>query len=236
MSGNESRWTGTPFVRSGNIDLAISTGTMRHAGFRSFVWSSRGNSATNAYDLYVNNAAVDPSGSNYGRYSGYSLRCLNDVRYKLSYYFTFKPCLVLAKLLLYDKIRSMKSSKNAVGRLIVPKNALVQPHELMVGTILSWTRDDVEFLVAGRTHTADIRFRGLEWEIKSPIGKSSRTIENNLRNALKQSSNVIIDLSRIKQPEAKCLREVKRQFNLLHATKRIIVITKNREMIELQKG
>lgn len=90
----------------------------------------------------------------------------------------------------------MRKNKRA-GSIIVPKGALIQPHELMAATVLSWTGDDVEFLLPGIHCRADITFRGLEWEIKSPI-------ENNLRAALKQSQNVIIDLSRIKQDETKC--------------------------------
>lgn len=69
--------------------------------------------------------------------------------------------------------------------------------------------------------------------MKSPIGKSSRTIENNLRNALKQSRNAIIDLRRIKQSEQKALREVKRQSKLIRGGHRLKVITKEKEIIDL---
>ncbi len=127
----------------------------------------------------------------------------------------------------------MSLRKNKVGNITVPKGAIALPHELVVATILSWTGDDVEFLPVKHSHTADIRFQGLEWEIKSPIGKSSRTIENNLRNALKQSRNVIIDLSRIKQSENKAIREVKRQCRLIKGKKKVIIITKTKTIIEL---
>ena len=110
---------------------------------------------------------------------------------------------------------------------------MIQSQELRVGEILARTGENVEFLPVGIHHTADIRFRGVEWEIKSPIGSSSRTIENNLRNALKQSSNIIVDLGRIKQPEEKGLREIKKQAKLLHMLKRIIVITKSGKILEL---
>lgn len=109
----------------------------------------------------------------------------------------------------------------------------MQPHEFNVATILSWTGEDVEFIPAGYMHTPDIRFRGLEWEIKSPYGSSSRTIENNMRLALKQSSNIIIDLSRMDIPEDKCMREIKRQNSLIRGKHRIIVITKTQKIIEL---
>lgn len=117
--------------------------------------------------------------------------------------------------------------KKKTGRIRLPKKSMVHPQELKVAEILVTTGEDVEFLPVSRQRTADICFRGLEWEIKSPIGSSSRTIENNLRNALKQSSNII------KQPEEKCLREVKRQAKLLHMVKRIIVLTKSSKIITL---
>lgn len=127
----------------------------------------------------------------------------------------------------------MRTKKATAGKINAPKNTMPQPHELMVATVLSWTGDDVEFLPVGTHHTADICFRGLEWEIKSPIGKSSRTIENNLRLALKQSANVIIDLSRIKQPEDKCIGVIKRRAKKLGRIKKIMIITKSRQIIEL---
>ena len=102
-----------------------------------------------------------------------------------------------------------------VGKINMPRGALIHSHELRVATILSWTGANVEFIEVGTTHTPDIRFMNLEWEIKSPKGKSSRTIENNVRAALKQSSNIIIDLSRIKLPEDKCVRETKRLADLV---------------------
>lgn len=127
----------------------------------------------------------------------------------------------------------MRTKKATAGKINAPKNTMPQPHELIVATVLSWTGNDVDFLPVSAHHTADICFRGLEWEIKSPIGKSSRTIENNLRLALKQSANVIIYLGRIKQPEDKCIKEIRRQAKLLHQIKRIIIITKNNQIIEL---
>ena len=127
----------------------------------------------------------------------------------------------------------MKPQKKKVGHITVPKKALVQPHEFNVATILSWTGDDVVFIPTGATPMPDIRFRRLEWEIKSPHGGSSRTIENNMRLALKQSSNIIVDLSRMKLPEEKCIHEVKRQNDLIRGKHRVMIITKTKKIIEL---
>lgn len=121
------------------------------------------------------------------------------------------------------------------GKIIIPKHTIIQPHELAVATILSWTGHKVEFIPLGPAHTADIRFEGKEWEIKSPKGKSSRTIENNMRLALRQAENIIIDLSRIRMPEEKAMREIKRQFHLYKQAKRLLIITKNHKIIHVYK-
>ncbi len=123
--------------------------------------------------------------------------------------------------------------RNKTGRVVIPEDAIIKPHKLAVAVVLSRTGFDVEFLPVRTIPTPDLFFRGLEWEVKSPIGSSSRTIENNLRNALKQSQNIIIDLSRIKQKEEKAIREIKHQLELLRGVGRIIVITKSREVLVL---
>ena len=131
----------------------------------------------------------------------------------------------------------MRQRKDKIGHIRVPKSALVQPHEFNVATILSWTGGDVEFIPAANNRvTPDIRYNGLEWEIKSPHGKSGRTIENNIRLALRQSKNVIIDLSRMRLPEDKCMREIKRQDGLISGKHRIMIIIKKHEIVKLFKG
>ena len=126
----------------------------------------------------------------------------------------------------------MEKRKNKVGHITEPKNALVQPHEFNLATIISWTCDDVIFIPAANNRTMpDIRFRGLEWEIKSPIGSSSRTIENNMRLALKQSNNIIIDLQRIKLPDEKCIGVVKRRAEKLGRGYRVMLITKSKNIL-----
>ena len=127
----------------------------------------------------------------------------------------------------------MKKQKNKIGHITVPKNALVQPHEFNVATILSWTGNDVDFIPAtNNRHTPDIKYVGLEWEIKSPLGSSSRTLENNMRLALKQSTNIIIDLQRLGLPDEKSVGVVKRRAEKLGKKCRIMIITKTKKIIK----
>lgn len=99
---------------------------------------------------------------------------------------------------------------------------------------------DVTFLVPNRgkgAKTPDIEMNGLLWEIKSPKGKSSRTIENNLRAALRQSPNILLDLRRMdgRVPTARLLREAERQFSLTKSMERLIVITRQERHIDFER-
>ena len=111
-------------------------------------------------------------------------------------------------------MKTLMNKSKKVGNVITPKGVLVYPHELVVATALSWTGENVTFIETRSVKTPDVIFCNKHWETKSPQGKSNRTIENNIRRALEQSENIIIDLHRMKLSETKCLKEIKRQFEL----------------------
>ena len=67
------------FVRSGDIFLPNTTGTLRSAGIHGYWWSSRGDAATNAYSLHFNASGVYQSNGPLNRYIGFPLRCLSTV-------------------------------------------------------------------------------------------------------------------------------------------------------------
>ena len=131
--------------------------------------------------------------------------------------------------------------KKKVGTIVVPPGAFIDRHEKLaadyVAVMLGY---DVTFLVPDRrkgAKTPDIEMNGLKWEIKSPSGKCPRTIENNLRLALLQSLNIILDLRRMdgRIPTKKLLREAERQFTLAKRIKRLIVITREEKHIDFER-
>lgn len=83
-------------------------------------------------------------------------------------------------------------------------------------------------------HRPDVFMDGLEWEIKCPEGNSDRTIENNLRKALRQSKNVIFDLRYIKYPEDRSLAKLEKEYKINHQLRRLYIIKKNGELISLK--
>ncbi|MBO7611925.1 MAG: hypothetical protein J6T23_06935 [Elusimicrobia bacterium] len=125
---------------------------------------------------------------------------------------------------------STDNIENVFGKTIIPFGAHPEDHEIEIAKILNKYGKNVEFLIPldiKNTRTPDIKMDGLFWEIKSPKGSSSRTIENNLRCALRQSKNIIIDLRRIKIDETRAISQIKEKFVKIKKIKNIIIIKKN---------
>ena len=128
-----------------------------------------------------------------------------------------------------------------VGTIVVPPGVFVDVHEkLAVDFLASELGYNVTFLAPNRrkgAKTPDIEMNGLAWEIKCPKGKSSRTIENNLRLALRQSPNIVLDLRRMdgRIPTKKLLNEIERRFRDARLIRNIIVITRQELMIDFKR-
>ena len=140
----------------------------------------------------------------------------------------------IIKHTLVAEIVGIYAIKMKSGKLIIQKGALVQPHEESVGHVLTQaTGKNVTFLSVGIGKTPDILFLGKKWEIKSPKGGKRRTLENNIRNALKQSNNIIINLSRINIKEETCMKYLIERRHKLGKKYSFIVIKKNKDIERL---
>jgi hypothetical protein len=129
-------------------------------------------------------------------------------------------------------------TKIKIGKTIIPLGVFPQKHELETAWFFNELGKDIEFLKPiDKQHikTPDIKMDGIFWEIKSPIGSSSRTIENNLRTALCQSTYIIIDLRKIKLNEKKAIMQIQKVFNLVKKFRRILIICKGKKLIDLEK-
>ena len=112
------------------------------------------------------------------------------------------------------------------------------PHEKAIAELFAAQGKDVVFLKPSNipgVYIPDIAVEGLEWEMKSPDGKSERTIRRNLHKASTQSRNIIFDLSRIGIPEDKCIKELQTAFSESKYIRNMIIVTKTCEMIRLKK-
>jgi hypothetical protein len=80
--------------------------------------------------------------------------------------------------------------------------------------------------------TPDFIMDGVAWEVKCPIGKSKRTIENNFRKAMLQSDNIIFDLRKSGLPDEKTVPELERRFDQKRSVKKLLVIKKNGALLK----
>lgn len=92
----------------------------------------------------------------------------------------------------------------------------------------------MEFLPPAKIKRADIKLDNTEFEIKSPITNNPKKIIRNVKRALEQSPNVIIDSARIKGMRDDTLRKLlvsraKDQKTL----KRLLLITKRGQIIDI---
>lgn len=108
-------------------------------------------------------------------------------------------------------------------------------HEMSAALILAnyYFKADVTFLRPESNKTPDIEVDGKKWEIKSPMGNSKKTIENNLRMARKQSKHIVIDLRRIKIHKVRAIARINYFLSKQKQIKRVIVITKDQKIVDI---
>lgn len=124
--------------------------------------------------------------------------------------------------------------KNKKQGIFIAPGRRPWPHEMRVAEILAMAGHYIEFLEESSLHTADILLDGMEYEIKSPESFNSNTFEHKLKDAVKQSPNLIIDSSRIKKVQDRkicnfLVNQVKRQKQI----KKMLFITKQGKIIDI---
>ncbi len=108
-----------------------------------------------------------------------------------------------------------------------PKN-----HEFSAAmAIAEYFQSDVTFIRPAMFRTPDFEIKGVKWEPKSPTGSSTRTIENNMRAARKQSTSIIIDLSRIKIHQHRAMARIQYFLSKPNRFKKVLVVTKTQKVI-----
>jgi len=74
----------------------------------------------------------------------------------------------------------------------------------------------------------------LAWELKSPLGKSKRTIRDKLSIAKTQSPNIIIDSRRTSLSDMEIEADLRRQIILKKSIYRLILITKDEKVLVIK--
>lgn len=123
------------------------------------------------------------------------------------------------------------------GKVIIPAGVSVWEHELATAQKLAARGNTVEFLTpstGNELKIADIVMAGVTWEMKSPESSSVKSLQRILRRAGKQSSNVIIDIARMKGISTnQAETELRRLKPHIKAIKRLLLVTRSEEVIDI---
>lgn len=131
----------------------------------------------------------------------------------------------------------MKRHRQTPGKLTT-NNVIMETHEyITINTLLS-EGNDIELVQKSRTphsKSPDITMLGKFWEMKAPLGKTSRSIEHALRRATRQAPNIVIDLRRAAVPEQTSLALLIRLFHELRSIRQLWIIQKNHQILKFKK-
>ena len=142
-------------------------------------------------------------------------------------------------ILLY--MNKKKRKQPNLGQLIIPVGNPnpPEPHEVDAAKVLAQHyQTTVEFLVPVddyKRKSADIKMLGTVWEIKSPIGGTKSTIQNQFRRASKQAKNIILDIRRTKLNYETIDKRVRFELQKHPYLKKVILIDNFENVIEIQK-
>lgn len=117
--------------------------------------------------------------------------------------------------------------------IFTPPGRKVWPHEMRTAKILATAGHSIEFLLEDSQKSPDILLDGVEFEIKSPKSMSVNTLEHLLKKGLRQCSNLIIDTSRTKMRDDKMRDFLVSQMRKTKQIKRMIMITKKGQIIDI---
>lgn len=127
--------------------------------------------------------------------------------------------------------------KNTNGKIIIPSDVNVWPHEYQTALSLAKAGHVVEFIrknARDNESTADVIISGVEWEMKAPRSGSIKSIERNLKRAKWQSENVILDSRRMKKvPDKAIERELRKYIVEIAGLKRILFVNRHGDIVDI---
>ena len=123
--------------------------------------------------------------------------------------------------------------------VILPHDYKVQSAELEAASILAnYFQGNVRILSPSNDYmvkTADFIINEISYELKSPITKSVRSIENMIHLATKQSGNVIVDIRKSKITEKRMVKLCEDLLKYYKKLSKIVLIVKNKKVLEFSK-
>lgn len=117
--------------------------------------------------------------------------------------------------------------------VIIPTSINPRPERFEVeaaGILAEYFDADATFIARKSSKTPDVKICGIEWEIKSPLGKSKHTIEEQIKRASTQSLCIVIDARRCKLHISRIRSNLNFQVSVRPRLKQVLLINKSREV------
>ena len=108
-------------------------------------------------------------------------------------------------------------------------NVRLEPHEERTVKFLREQGHDIELIPprnSPKSKTPDLMMLGIAWEMKCPQGKSLKSIDAMFLKALKQSTNIIIDLRDTRSDEVVAIKNLKKRYETTRLCRNLRIITK----------
>lgn len=121
---------------------------------------------------------------------------------------------------------------------ITPNGVSLEKHENDTVVFFTNLGYNIELIPPSNTpkaKTPDFMMDGKAWEMKSPQGKSSVTVEHAFKRAAKQSENIIIDLRRIKIPTDQTKTALEKLFGASRRVRNLKIITREQQLLDFKK-
>ena len=119
---------------------------------------------------------------------------------------------------------------------IIPNGVKLETHEYNTVLFFTTLGKTVELIPPSNvphTRRPDFIMNGIEWEMKSPKGQTRSNLEHAFQAAVKQSVNIVFDLRRMQMPSDKAVTITKQLFGYSKNAKRLTIITKDGELLDL---
>ena len=125
-----------------------------------------------------------------------------------------------------------------IGDIIIPGDVNVWPHEQRTAQALARAGYTVQFVKKSEdpyATSADALIDGVLWEMKSPTSGKLRMVEQNLRRAAHQSSNIVFDSRRMKNvPDAAIERELRKWSSELSGVSHVLFVNRHGAVIDVK--
>jgi hypothetical protein len=139
----------------------------------------------------------------------------------------------------YGKSMGKNNKLRVKANVLIPANMDSQPerHEIEVAWIIAeYFNCEVKFLKpvdSYKRKTPDIEVNRIQWEIKSPIGNSRKTIANQLRRASAQSKYIIFDCRRTKIADVIIENRICNELLNHRSINKVLLVKKNKIVVDL---